>query len=68
MEVQPDDAGGHLNLGLLLRATGDSAGGDAEIEIALKLNPNLAVPASSPAANPSTSPSENPAPSESVSP
>jgi Flp pilus assembly protein TadD len=39
--VNGDDAAAHLNLGLLLKETGDAAGGDAEINKALELNPEL---------------------------
>ncbi|MDQ1501671.1 MAG: hypothetical protein QOI86_5011 [Actinomycetota bacterium] len=38
------DAGAHYNLGLLLRKNGDTAAGDAEINKAVALNPQLAPP------------------------
>ena len=41
VQVAPDDPGGHLNLGLLLRDTGDTAGADAEFATAVRLNPQL---------------------------
>ncbi len=62
----PKDAAAHLNLGLLLRANGQKAAGNAEVKKALALNPKLrdpaasVVPAKSPTAPPSTSPSPSP--------
>lgn len=57
VELNPANADGHLNLGLLLRATGQSVSGSAEIAKALLLNPKLTVPAASPAPTPKPTPS-----------
>jgi tetratricopeptide (TPR) repeat protein len=62
IQVAPTDAGGYLNLGLLLRATGDTVNGSADIAIALRLNPKLVVPASP--APPAVVPVASPAPTE----
>lgn len=45
IKLRPGDAGAHLNLGLLLRETGRQTLGDAEVAIALKLNPEFVDPA-----------------------
>jgi tetratricopeptide (TPR) repeat protein len=51
--AKPDDAGAHLNLGLLLRKLGNNAEGDAEVAKAQSINPKLVVPdAAAPAAAP----------------
>ncbi len=56
--VTPDPAGAHLNLGLLLRKAGQVPEGDAEVKLAIQLDPTLAtrdvpdVPAPPPAATP----------------
>ena len=42
--VNPDHARAYLNLGLVLRVTGQPQEGDAAIERALELDPNLQVP------------------------
>jgi tetratricopeptide (TPR) repeat protein len=64
----PDKADGHLNLGLLLIATGDKSNGDKEIAAAIKIDPTISIPQSSPSpAAPSERPSASPgAPSPSA--
>ena len=43
VELLPNDAGGHLNLGLLLRATGDVTGAQAELDAAKRLTQARAI-------------------------
>ena len=45
LAVNPKDAAAHMNLGLLLRATGQKADGDDEVRQAMTLNPQLKDPA-----------------------
>jgi Flp pilus assembly protein TadD len=59
VELKPDDAGGHLNLGLLLVQRGDAIGGQREIEAAIALDPTISV------APPSIAPTASPEPAES---
>ena len=49
--LRPKDANVHFNLGLVLQATGDKAGGNAELQTAFRLNPALRkrLPSSAPA-------------------
>jgi tetratricopeptide (TPR) repeat protein len=49
--LRPKDANVHFNLGLVLQATGDKAGGDAELQKAFRLSPALRkrLPSSAPA-------------------
>ena len=56
VSVLPNDPNGHLNLGLLLRQTGDVSGGNAELAIALQLNPQLIIPSPAPTATPQPTP------------
>jgi Tfp pilus assembly protein PilF len=42
LQIRPDDASTHLNLGFLLIDTGDEKGGQAELEEAVALDPTLA--------------------------
>ncbi len=63
-QLRPDEAGGHLNLGLVMIQAGQTEAGQKEIEIAVALDPTIAVPPTSP--TPSAAPSA--APTESVEP
>lgn len=74
VQLVPDDPDGHLNLGILLRFTGDQAGAKAEFDLAVKLNPKIVIPTattttapsasatppSTPVATPSKAPSKSP--------
>ncbi len=42
IRVEPGNASAHLNLGFLLIESGDQAGGEAELERAVELDPSLA--------------------------
>ena len=55
VQLRPTEAGGHLNLGLLLIKTGDVTNGNAEITLAKTLDPSITVP-------PQPSPAASPAP------
>jgi tetratricopeptide (TPR) repeat protein len=44
VQADPNDANAHFNLALMLRATGDRKDGDAQMRIALRLNPSLKDP------------------------
>lgn len=63
--TKPEDAGGHLNLGLLLIKAGDVEGGNAQIVLAIGLDPNIKVPLASPRASTAPQPSATPQPSAS---
>ena len=39
IEVDPNNASGHFNLGLALAATGDTVNGEREINEGVRLNP-----------------------------
>jgi tetratricopeptide (TPR) repeat protein len=56
------DAGAHLNLGLILISTGDKANGEKEIATAIKLDPKISVPQSTPSAQPSAESTPSPQP------
>ena len=47
IQLDPQNASGHLNLGFALKAVGQTATGQSEIDIALRLNPALGNPTSS---------------------
>ena len=59
IEIQPDNAAAHLNLGLLLLAQGQTALANAELTTAIKLDPTLTsrIPSPTPTAAPTASPS-----------
>lgn len=65
--AQPDSAAGHLNLGLLLLAEGHIDEANAEITIALRLDPTLVgrIPTPAPTVEPSADPGPTPEPSAS---
>lgn len=44
IQLKPQDVGSHLNLGLLLRAQGDVAAGEAELATAKSLDPKVQIP------------------------
>jgi tetratricopeptide (TPR) repeat protein len=60
ISLDPKNAAAHLNLGFLLLQEGDKVGGRAELDMAVKLDPQLAsrLPPASPTA--SASPSRKP--------
>lgn len=45
VKAAPKDASAHLNLGLLLRSSGQKAAGNAQVKMATTLNPKLVDPA-----------------------
>jgi tetratricopeptide (TPR) repeat protein len=53
VQTNPSDANAHFNLALMLRATGDRSDGDAQMRIALRLNPSLKDPGVPKSASPS---------------
>ena len=65
-QLKPDDAGGHLNLGLLLIQNGQADAGQKEIEAAVAIDPTIAVP--QPSSTPATSPSASPSATTEVAP
>jgi tetratricopeptide (TPR) repeat protein len=65
VQLRPADAGGHLNLGVLLVQTGNATEGKAEIALATTLDPSITVP---PLPSPSLAPSSSPAPTAAPSP
>jgi tetratricopeptide (TPR) repeat protein len=62
VQLNPNDAGGHLNYGLLLIATGNKTEGEKEVAIAVQLDPKISLPL--PSASP-TPPTPTPTPTES---
>ena len=63
IQLRPNEAGGHVNLGYLLIKTGNTAEGYAELAAAKKLNPQLDVPTAPPSGS-----SPTPAPSATATP
>jgi tetratricopeptide (TPR) repeat protein len=63
VKLLPKDAGGHLNLGLLLIQTpATSAEGQTELATAKSLDPKIVLPSPSATASPSPSPTPSPSP------
>jgi tetratricopeptide (TPR) repeat protein len=67
-QLKPEDAGGHLNLGLLLVQDGQLDAGQKEIQAAIALDPTISVPQASPSTRPTASESPTASPSAETSP
>lgn len=68
IRLQPNDPGGHVNLGYLLLRTGNTDEGYAELAVAKQLNPSLMLPTAPPSSSaptPTPTPTAKPTPSPS---
>ena len=77
IEVDPNDASGHFNLGIALAATGDTVDGQNEINKGIQLNPALVTSdppfrvrprRPSPSASPEATPEATPTPTDTPKP
>ena len=76
VEVDPNNASAHFNLGLALAATGDIENGQKEINEGIRLNPALVAPdplpgpsaTPAPTVTPEATPAEKPTPTKTPKP